>query len=248
MESRNTIVEELKDLYPAVANITRKNVYSAPLDYFDNLAGRILTLIKEKEDQFLPTSAAMPFGIPAGYFDSLTENILKKAKNSSTQSEVAEELDEIAPLLNTLSKQPVFSVPAGYFDNFKVFAPKEQKPGILKFIGNGNKLAKYAAAAVIAGIVTTGSFLFIKNEAPKETGTKMASSTFKQNQIDSLTDQEIIDYLNSYSSAVDLITTSTFDVIKEGFPGSSVKDMSEEEIKEYLKENEEPGELHSKEG
>jgi hypothetical protein len=34
--------------------------------------------------------------------------------------EIIEELEQVAPLLNTIAKAPVQSVPAGYFDQFQV--------------------------------------------------------------------------------------------------------------------------------
>ncbi|RYG31265.1 MAG: hypothetical protein EOO01_35620, partial [Chitinophagaceae bacterium] len=55
-----------------------------------------------------------PYTAPGGYFDSLAEVILKKAKEQSGQS-ASEELESISPLLSGISKKSPFSVPDNYF-------------------------------------------------------------------------------------------------------------------------------------
>lgn len=349
MDKKNTIVEELKDICPAVANISRKNVYTVPLGYFEKFAEKLLSLIEQKEQVVLPKSS-LPFSIPQDYFQSLAGLVLQKLKQENFKSEIEEELDAISPLLNTISKTPVYSIPAGYFEGFStgenlnnitssisgekgkseieeevnliapllntikktpVFsvptgyfenlgktvveglasaqneykseveaelntiapllntikrtnvysipqgyfesfqseAPVEKKPGKVRSLFTNTKaITRYAVAAVTAGILLTGSVLFMdKNDVLQNTQNNRTATAYKAEQLKSLSDEEILEYLNSYASPAEISLTNTIDPEQDDLK-SILKDMSEEEIKEYLKENAEPNELHSKEG
>lgn len=56
-----------------------------------------------------------PFSVPEGYFDGLAASILAKVKGQSPTA--AEELNELSPLLASLSKQMPYGLPAGYFED-----------------------------------------------------------------------------------------------------------------------------------
>jgi hypothetical protein len=55
------------------------------------------------------------YQVPTGYFDGLAAEILKRIKALEATSPT-EELENLSPLLNTISKKMPHSVPAGYFD------------------------------------------------------------------------------------------------------------------------------------
>jgi len=55
------------------------------------------------------------FQVPAGYFDSLAGEILKRIK-ATEAANATEELALLSPLLSTASKQTPYSVPVGYFE------------------------------------------------------------------------------------------------------------------------------------
>lgn len=61
-----------------------------------------------------------PFSVPAGYFNTLSEQIMMRIKSGSEiQQQVypADELKSLSPLLSQLDKKMPFSVPEGYFEN-----------------------------------------------------------------------------------------------------------------------------------
>src|SRR5206468_10781572 len=88
---------------------------SIPSNYFDSLADSILGLIKLNEIRSVPD----PYTVPKGYFDTLADSIMQKIR-SNNQNEVYQELSEVAPLLNTVDKANVFSVPTGYFEELSI--------------------------------------------------------------------------------------------------------------------------------
>lgn len=59
----------------------------------------------------------VPYEVPAGYFDTLAENLLQRAKAASAAS-ASEELSILSPLLHQLDKKSPFHTPAGYFEEF----------------------------------------------------------------------------------------------------------------------------------
>lgn len=119
MENKENILQELQQISQAVATIGNRNVYSVPAGYFDGLAEEVVAKLQLAPLQALPN----PFAVPEGYFDSLAGNIMDKIRarqKTVKNSEVFEELQGIAPLLNTISKQMPYSIPEGYFQQFSV--------------------------------------------------------------------------------------------------------------------------------
>jgi len=116
MENYNYIHEELKGICPFLIKIGRAEVYSVPSSYFDKLSLDIFSRINLNKERAYFSGTAATYSVPENYFDTLSQIILKKvvAEEKKTD-EVFEETETIAPLLNTISKNPVYSVPSGFF-------------------------------------------------------------------------------------------------------------------------------------
>lgn len=100
------IVNELKEISPLVAGIGCANVFTVPDGYFDTIARTVLISVGEGK-----TQATSNNDVPAGYFDNLANNILGKIKGT-----VANELQEVSPLLAGIKKENPFKVPEHYFE------------------------------------------------------------------------------------------------------------------------------------
>lgn len=77
-----------------------------------------------------------PFSVPDGYFDGLAASILAKVKGQSATA--AEELNELSPLLASLSKQMPYKLPAGYFEDNLLALPafmQESESPVLAAVG-----------------------------------------------------------------------------------------------------------------
>lgn len=76
----------------------------------------ILKELLELKSELAAVSRQNIFHVPAGYFDGLAAEILKKirALESGNGAEMA---DFLSPLAGDLSKQMTYSTPAGYFNN-----------------------------------------------------------------------------------------------------------------------------------
>jgi hypothetical protein len=242
MENRQIILQELKELSPVVANLSRDNVFSLPLNYFENFTASVLAKIHtEAVDIVVKTT---PFSVPKGYFDDLAGNVL--ARLNRQELSVEEELNGIAPLLNSISKRPVYTVPEGYFESLEVTVPlKITKPGA-KVIGfnTTKRLMQYAVAACIAAVLMIGVYLYINKGSNDITAGMPVSydSALKMNvpqEIAKVNEQEIDQYLNESPGTGYVINTSASDEIDVQ---QYIQSASDEEINQYLKESAEPGE------
>ncbi len=224
MNNRDVILNELEAISPILAGMGEGNVYVVPAAYFDQFPVEMMEKIKAEE--LLAEAKGNSFTVPKGYFDQLAGSVLLKIKGQSqTHTEVFEELEAIAPLLNTIDKRNVFSVPVGYFSKLAINLQKANRPAG-KVISMTRKWVSYAAAAVMAGVLVTGAFLYTDK-----------SSNFEK-ELNKLSDEEVINYVDNVTSPVANLDDAT-SLAGQEFP--SVKDhlqtVSDDELKEYLKEN-----------
>lgn len=238
MENRNIISEELRDISAGLANINRGNVYSVSPAYFNTLSEKILSRINSNEERDYAFNSVTPYTIRRGYFENLASDILGKIKTSSVGqlNEVHEELNEVAPLLNTINKASLYTVPEGYFDNLKASTIAEKPQA--KIFSLSKKMRSYAAAAVVTGILAIGSYFIID----KDLSPTKSQAVNVKTAIKGLEDEEIINFLNT--PATDNVTSSFSKKITPVHEvKQKLKEMTDEELQQYLRENEEPDEI-----
>jgi hypothetical protein len=151
------------------------------------------------------------------------------AKNSSISVEA--ELDSIAPLLNTIAKRPVQSLPEGYFKDFQI--AQKQETAIVR-MPRLRKWMSYAAAAMIAGILITAGFIFNNNNS-KSFDYAYYSKIDVPAALNQVTDDELQNYLNTtalLSGTEQLTIPEEVENIDQG----NFQQISDDELNEYLKE------------
>ena len=135
---RNTeIADEIREISPVLAGIGNAEVYTAPAGYFGELPGSLVNRIRlmdemansEIDNQPVISSKENTFHVPAGYFDGFAGNLMARIKTQSTISEVEEELNTIAPILNTISRDSLYHVPSGYFEGLAEIITESAKAG-----------------------------------------------------------------------------------------------------------------------
>ena len=228
-----------------VVNINKDNVYQAPAGYFDALAGNILNRVKaEDADAHLEEpdlSSTLwqqlgkknPFTVPEGYFNDFSDNIVAGAKAIEF---VNGELENLSPLMTSLKTKQVYEVPAGYFNgNVEAILKKVNEPAAAKVIsiGFGRKMMRYAAAAVIAGVVITAGYLYSGKTGPVIPG---GNSTVSE--LAKVSDQEIENFLNINTASVadtsNIITTD--EEITEKDSKDLLANISDEELQHYAEQ------------
>ena len=205
MQTNKEILNELREISPILAEIPKVNIQTVPAGYFDNLEVRICINSLLHQNETREYFKEEKPGVPPGYFENLSDSILSKIKEKeSTESE------EVFPLLDSLKNKNVFKVPEGYFDNLsECVIERARGKGNAKVVSFGaNKWWKYAAAAIIAGLMLISVF-YIYNLGGNQVSQYLAASQQYQTSaqiedgIASLLDDDIVKYLETHGNITD---------------------------------------------
>lgn len=111
----------------------------------------------------------------------------------SNHKNIAQELHEIAPLLNQISKTPVQEVPADYFKQFKVQVSTDR--AVVKKI-TPRKWMGYAAAAVVVGIMAFSGLLQKEKKSTNFDYERYANIDVAE-EINNLSDEALQEYFSN---------------------------------------------------
>lgn len=244
MKFSTEISEELNNLSSLLAGIEKKNIFSVPDGYFNVLSIGILKKINNNAAEFKIDKLT----VPEGYFENLSTSILSKIK--LLHDDPAQELRALSPMLYSIQNENVFEVPVGYFRNLqddilgKVITKPQTKVVEIK---KRNTVWKYAAAAVLTGVIGLSS-LMIFNTSPQSAVSKtnelsvsssiQTASQFKNEQqinaaIATLSDDEIIKYLEKTGNDADNeVLTSSID--EKVLPAQKDYLLDEQTLDTYL--------------
>ena len=64
-------------------------------------------------------SKEMPYSVPAGFFQNLSDEVLQKISEHPDHQTSEEEIERLSPLLSSLKNKNPYSVPAGYFEKLE---------------------------------------------------------------------------------------------------------------------------------
>lgn len=237
---KDQISIELEQISPALTTISRNNVYSVPLNYFDGLAGNIMRFIKGNiAGSILPLSSPAPFTLPPNYFNTLSGDVLNKIRQQNEGiNEVYRELAEVAPLLNTISKKMIYQVPEHYFETVIKIPVNQTVPAKIRSISSFNRVFKYSVAAAVTGILAVGTYFYTEQNNGQADTAKTTSINIPA-AVDKLSDAEIVDYLNNNTFVSD-VSPASYNMGEVININDDIRNLSDEEIRIYLKENEEP--------
>ncbi|HRI21848.1 MAG TPA: hypothetical protein PLA68_12885 [Panacibacter sp.] len=233
MKNSNIISEELKSIAPVVADLGRNNPYTVPMGYFASLAEKIMNFIKKERQQ----QSVNPYDAPpVNYFNELASSIIQKIKLQKNINEINDELNNIAPLLNSIGNENLYSAPDGYFKNFEIIAKPDKVAGkIIPMGSNIGKWVTYAAAACVFLIVSSTSYLYVHTHSRN-----IETSPSIEQRLASLNDKDIINYLKDDEE----IPGDFIPALDE--QGSEIQHLlqntSNEEIQSYLDDNSDSGE------
>jgi len=242
MTQRDNILLELRELQSSLAEAGSQNVYLVPAGYFDNLAEIVLNRIKaldttdaaEELSYLSPLlsgiSKKMPYEVPANFFDSLGEKVIGSIDEHAS---AAEELEELSPLLSGLKKEMPYSVPKGYFEQLSNTADtKEVKPVVKVVLMARQKWFRYAAAAVVLGIIAVGSLMIFNKQTTNGDSEKVVTKMLKK-----VSTEEINSFVQLTDEAIpgDMAKVDPKTMMKEKNDIQElIKDIPEKEIESFL--------------
>jgi hypothetical protein len=230
------IIQELNDLGSNLASGASENIYSVPEGYFEAFAEKILGLVKAENDLAFLSSLPKtnPYSVPAGYFDELELNILVSVRAHSDHQTSKEELASISPLLSSLNKEPVFSVPEGYFENFTIKTGNKKQEAKIVSITH-RKWFRYAAAAVVTGIVSISAFWYFKQ--PAKVDPINQPQAWVEKKLKNVSTDDINEFVKMSDEELQSKETAV-SVPKHEEIKNLMKDVPVQEIDQFLKETE----------
>lgn len=217
MENNSNILSEIKEISPLLATLKDKNVFRVPYGYFEALPDRLMDKISTKGFDLGQKVEVPALEVPKGYFDGLSSEILKKIRSEKIQTE-EDELADFPMLKELKSKENVLTVPAGYFHNLPHSILKDiNKPVVTKVIPLYRRpVFRYAVAAVVMAFLVVSVFftnnlfnqqdsfaVVNKNTVSDKAALKYDSEKSFENGIASLSDDQIIAYLENHGGTID---------------------------------------------
>jgi hypothetical protein len=239
MLERENILNELNAISPLVASVPRINVYRVDENYFDGIRA-------ELQARIIASNFIAPqnkVDVPAGYFENLPTNILAKIK-AQENNVVLTEMQELSPTIAGIGNKNVYSVPQGYFEQL---AMPTMAPTKLVKMGS-RSIFKYAAAAVVVGLLGLSIYTFVHKNAVEINGTEVNAVVMaKANEIiqkksfekelETVSDNELEQYLSQSGQDINaaLVASSVDD--EGNLPDASDYILDENTLDDFLKEN-----------
>ncbi len=245
--TRNTdILNELMQISPLVAGISRQMPYALPGGYFETLDGVITARVAaggNEENSFLTVAGkTIPQDVPAGYFNSLADSILEKLKTGNSQS-VSDELKNLSPALAAISKENIYHAPAGYFENLSGLITGTVTGGAeakIVSIFSRKVWMRLAAAAVVIGVIAFGINFFFSQ--PKQLDSFVEDGLKNYNTEKNLNDalaqvntDDIYNYLQATTGEADTETITEMTADATELPAEN-EDMNDELLQSLMKE------------
>lgn len=218
---------ELEEISPLLSEIPKTFPLSAPEGYFERLSGQIMQKIELEEISPLLAELpkTFPLSAPEGYFEQLSAQILNKVQ-------VQDELESISPLLSGIPKEFPLSAPEGYFDQLTANILADiQAPAKVVPMRPRRTYLKWASAACLIAIISTGTLFFMQNR-------QKIVTPVEENALADVSDQEIVEYLQTHMDAFDkeeLLSLASVNITTPGtvaLPETS--ELSPEAIQRYL--------------
>ena len=217
--------------------------FSPPAGYFDQLASNIINKViadvvpgSGEPDIVSPViskvNKQLPFTVPQGYFEELASNAMAGIKAIDF---VESELEIVSPELNGLKRRPVFSVPDGYFEQFPKELLRKIKSRGRMLSGNfSSQVFRFAAAALVTGIIATGILLFNQEKETVVANAAASTNASLDSSINHISDAEISDYVQNN----EITLAEPSNAIATDLQQEDMKDMlaevSDKDIESYL--------------
>lgn len=232
MNHREEITAELKQIAPSMTQWPFHMPYSVPVGYFDAIADKLL----EQASIELVVAKRQTYAVPPGYFDQLHGNILAAIR----KQDVAQELEELAPSLNLISKQMPYTktaLPAFNMEAIMERTAMTEIPVIQMPVRKARKWMPYAAAAVVTGVILATAFLYNGKTTDEANGINYAQVDVSH-EMSKLSEEE----LNTYLAATEKLVINTGDRDVYGVENlpevdEHIEMSSDDELKQYLDES-----------
>ncbi|HJU45534.1 MAG TPA: hypothetical protein VJ647_02070 [Chitinophagaceae bacterium] len=152
-------------------------------------------------------------------------------------------MPERSDILNKLkeSSRELYSVPDGYFESFpQQMLEKAKATPPARVISLGKRIFRYTAAAVVAGFIGFGAWLWINKPATVDNYAALPADKDVLQEIQAISDSEMTAYMeNSALTATNDKALASTDMInlKSEVAGLMLADIPDEALQQYLEQN-----------
>lgn len=233
MHNREEITAELTGIVPSAVEWPVTVPYRVPAGYFDHVPG----ITAEHVASEIPVYRRMAYHVPGDYFITLPGIILQTIR----QQEVKEELDEVAPLLNSISKINPYSRPEMAMPDIKSILQQEtvaEAKVVAMPQRKQKKWLQYAAAAVIAGVLMTIAVMDNHSEELNLSNVDQYAQIDVHQEMSRLSEDELSSYLNTAEKLV-VSSTDRDSYAMDELPdvNDHIEMMSDDDLNQYLNES-----------
>jgi hypothetical protein len=170
----------------------------------------------------------MPYKVPAGFFQNLSEDVLKKISEHEDYQTSEEEIETLSPLLSSLKNKKTYSVPAGYFEALETKV--EEKETKVISITN-RRWYRLAVAALVIGIVAISGLVIFRT---KQVDPNKNPQAWIEKNVDKKVSKNKLDEFVKLAEGESVNITSEKDDVKLAEIKELMKDVPEKEIEDFL--------------
>lgn len=238
-------------------------VYSVPEGYFEGFASSVLDRIKAGQGMVGPT-AGSALGADLESSDRKESVQGELLRLSAVLSGISREtpyrlpegyFEELSPVLTLLREKSTYQVPAGYFEAMAVrmaakvvgavpASPRVVAASVVEIGSRRGRVLKgnwwkYAAAAMVAGLILTLSWPQLHNAGSVNTDMRPAPMDLSK-VLNKVSDQEIENYMDDEQGSIlaEPVASSTANLdINDNDVKTLLGDVPDGELKQYLDEH-----------
>lgn len=210
--------------------------YTVPEGYFENFAGNMLGRVKAMEASTLQEETEalspllgglnkkVPYSLPEEYFAELPGEIIAGVHAIDF---VNHELETLSPVMAAAGKNNVYKVPDDYFNRLApalLYKATHQPSGVVHAMF-GKRIFRYATAALVAGVLATGAWVFLHNQS--------AGNTADMAAMKKVSNAEMVQYLENNPVAFSESGVASGDLQEEDIK-ELLADIPETELEQYI--------------
>jgi hypothetical protein len=242
MTNRQDILLELQEISPTLAGYPVSTPYLAPAGYMESLADELTAAVVRHN--LISNASGPAYQVPEGYFDGFPEQVLSQIRLAADADTA--ELATIAPVLYAHDRTNPYLAPEAYFSAEKMAETVMQQQPKAKLVAmrKARRWVQYAAAAVLAGVLISGAYLFTDDTSSYRATDNSLERFSVSSELGKLSDQDLMNYLNNPETfiAAPAATALASDADMMDVK-SHIKQVSDEELRQYVQENAEPYDL-----
>jgi hypothetical protein len=206
MNQYSETYRELFAISPLLAQQKKANPFSVPDNYFETNTA-VLFGVATSNESFSTESLngikdTNTMKIPEAYFEQLPDTILKRIRQTETETE-NQELQSISPLVASIPKTNVFTTSPNYFDEALVTISTKtihKQTTLVHSFKHQFAWTHFAAAATLIFMMTFGAFYLLKqsktsNDSVVSTAMQIRTEEQFETLLAQVNETDIIQYL-----------------------------------------------------